>query len=108
MTPPGKKALVVIAMSGKGKPMGEKPEGGKDTYARAEQEAFGEFASAMGIEPKNPMAATAALRNFVKACIARSKAGEYDEGGGNKGEDGGNKGDEGGNPGPKRKGSMGY
>jgi hypothetical protein len=90
-----KKSLLVVAIGGGKKPSSAPLEKKADGYAQAEEDAMGELTSSLGIEPKNMRAATAALRNFVKICIARSKAGEYEE-------------SEKENPGRREKGPMAY
>jgi len=43
----------------------------------AEADAFDELCSAMGVTPDDHDAARMALTDFVRACIAKSKAGGY-------------------------------
>lgn len=43
----------------------------------AEAEAFDELVSALGVKPDDPEAARMALTDFVRACIAKAKAGGY-------------------------------
>ena len=68
-------SLLAIVMGAKRKkPMAE-DEGGEG--GDGEAAAAGEFFAAAGIKPKDHAAAVDALKDFVRICLAKSKAGKY-------------------------------